>query len=278
MSENNKQLLQQQRPPAAERLIRPAGKSVYEKEALAAMSSHGGASGFTTTNSRPAPLLIIDESEHLRLDDGVSCNNSPNGFIFDGDTTTFVTNKVIGPGPNGTEDVVTGLTIIHDLPNFIASLPMPDSMKAVEQIKAAVKKYRSSLPTTAEGEKRLSLAQTYHHVAQAKGFKCWDALVAVAARQDEARLPSGAGQMGSVVISDDEEFQDNEEFCCPECDSFDVSGIEYEDDFGSMRCNECEYQGSPGEHFPSKSRFKPLSPIARKLYSFIKNKSVVNRP
>lgn len=163
-------------------------------------------------------------------------------------------------------------------PDFIGSLPKPDSLEAVKHIKAAVKKYRSSLPAAAEGEKRLlSLGQIYHQIAQAKGFKCWDALVAVATRQDEPRLlPPGGGtaHTGSAVISDDAEFQEDEEFCCPECDSFDVGKIEDDDDLGSMRCKECGYQGSPGEDFPSKPRFKPLSPIARKLYSFIKNKSM----
>lgn len=41
------------------------------------------------------------------------------------------------------------------------------------------------------------------------------------------------------------------EFFCPQCSSFDVEEIGYEDDFGSMACKICGYQGDPGEDFPS---------------------------
>ncbi len=41
------------------------------------------------------------------------------------------------------------------------------------------------------------------------------------------------------------------DFYCPECGSFDVEEIAYEDDFGSMECRQCKYQGGPGEDFPA---------------------------
>lgn len=63
----------------------------------------------------------------------------------------------------------------------VASLPKPDSLVAVDQIKAAVKKFRSELPS---GNK-LSLGQTYNQVAKALGFKCWDAILAAARKPQE---------------------------------------------------------------------------------------------
>lgn len=39
---------------------------------------------------------------------------------------------------------------------------------------------------------------------------------------------------------------------CPECNSFNVEEISYENDFGSMHCIQCDYQGGPGEDFPAK--------------------------
>lgn len=41
------------------------------------------------------------------------------------------------------------------------------------------------------------------------------------------------------------------DFHCPECGSFKVEEIGYEDDFGSMECKACGYQGDPGEDFPA---------------------------
>jgi hypothetical protein len=204
--------MQKQRA-VAERLIRPAGKSVYEQVVFAAMGSHGVGTGATIPNA-----ILIDECMRL--------------------LTPF------------------------------GSMPKPDSAEAIEQIKIAVKKYRSTLPPSAEGEMRLSLAQTYHQVAQVKGFKCWDAMVAVAVRQERGVSPDVSDQPSH----DGDDFQEEKVFCCPECDSFEVEEIGYEDDFCSMRCKDCGYQGDPGEDFPSKLRFKPLSPIARKLFSFIKSR------
>lgn len=42
-----------------------------------------------------------------------------------------------------------------------------------------------------------------------------------------------------------------EEFVCPECKGYSVSEIVYEDDFGSMKCHDCDYAGEPGEDFPT---------------------------
>lgn len=67
-------------------------------------------------------------------------------------------------------------------------------MAAIEQIKAAVKKFRAEMPTAAEGEKCPSLGQTNNQVAKAKGFSCWDALVAVVTRQ------SGPGVQLSAAV------------------------------------------------------------------------------
>lgn len=67
--------------------------------------------------------------------------------------------------------------------DFIAGLPKPDSPAAIEGIKAAVKKYRLTLPVTAQVGRRPSLMQTYAQVAKGLGFKTWEALVAVPAQQ-----------------------------------------------------------------------------------------------
>jgi len=50
--------------------------------------------------------------------------------------------------------------------------------------------------------------------------------------------------------------QFDEEFVCPECKSYDVVDIAYEDDFGSMRCLDCDYAGEPGEDFPTSRRVR----------------------
>lgn len=64
-----------------------------------------------------------------------------------------------------------------------------------------------------------------------------------------------AGRNNPTYAQGQEETEtvEEKEFCCPECDSFDVREISYVDDFGSMECKCCGYRGDPGEDFPSRA-------------------------
>lgn len=74
----------------------------------------------------------------------------------------------------------------NEIKAFASSLPRPDSLEAIEQIKQAVKELRSTWQPGAG--KKPSLAQTYQLVAKAMGFKTWEALVAVADRDTTSAL------------------------------------------------------------------------------------------
>jgi protein gp37 len=49
-------------------------------------------------------------------------------------------------------------------------------------------------------------------------------------------------------------LENDTDWCCPECNSFNVHEIGYENDFGSFECENCKYVGGPGEDFPYKSK------------------------
>lgn len=81
----------------------------------------------------------------------------------------------------------------------VVSLPKPDSLAAVDQIKTAVKKYRLEQPL---GNK-LPLGHAYNQVAQTLGFKCWDALLAAAKKQQV--LPTAAANYTPLSTKEEDD-------------------------------------------------------------------------
>ena len=79
---------------------------------------------------------------------------------------------------------------------------------------------------------------------------------------EQVNLGEPTAVVGEEVTADGEpsnEVEKQEEgilteqgqFFCPECKSFNVDEFIYENDFQSMKCNDCQYTGSPGEDFPA---------------------------